>query len=170
MMQKKALVIIDIQNDITKNYKDVIGNINQAIDWAVRQGIHVVYIRHENLSAGTRTFKPDTQGFAFASDLHIVSEHIFTKSKGNALTSEAFRDFIRNHEIGEFYLAGADAVACVKSTCYNLCKEHYGVTVLSDCITSYDKRKIDEMLRYYESKGSRILRLHDLLSASAPQG
>ena len=30
-MQKKALVIIDIQNDITKNYKDVIGNINQAI-------------------------------------------------------------------------------------------------------------------------------------------
>ena len=24
-MQKKALVIIDIQNDITKNYKDVIG-------------------------------------------------------------------------------------------------------------------------------------------------
>ncbi|PKM74708.1 MAG: isochorismatase, partial [Firmicutes bacterium HGW-Firmicutes-17] len=27
---KKALVIIDIQNDITKNYKDVIGNINKA--------------------------------------------------------------------------------------------------------------------------------------------
>ncbi len=31
-MQKKALVIIDIQNDITKNYRDIIGNINQAID------------------------------------------------------------------------------------------------------------------------------------------
>ncbi|MRN26903.1 cysteine hydrolase, partial [Romboutsia ilealis] len=26
-MQKKALVIIDIQNDITKNYKDIIDNI-----------------------------------------------------------------------------------------------------------------------------------------------
>ena len=25
-MQKKALVIIDIQNDITKNYKDIIKN------------------------------------------------------------------------------------------------------------------------------------------------
>jgi hypothetical protein len=34
-MQKKALVIIDNQNDITKNYKDVIGNINKAFDWAV---------------------------------------------------------------------------------------------------------------------------------------
>ena len=55
-MQKKALVVIDIQKDITKNYKDIIGNINKTIDWAVNNDIHVVYIRHENLSAGTRTF------------------------------------------------------------------------------------------------------------------
>ncbi|MFR2849889.1 MAG: isochorismatase family protein, partial [Hungatella hathewayi] len=61
-MQKKALVIIDIQNDITKNYKEIIGNINTAIDWAVGHDIHVIYIRHENLSAGTRTFKPGTPG------------------------------------------------------------------------------------------------------------
>ncbi|NCB42651.1 MAG: cysteine hydrolase, partial [Clostridia bacterium] len=30
------------------------------------------------------------------------------------------------------------------------------------CVTSYDKRKIDEMLRYYESKGSKIICLNDL--------
>ena len=46
---EKALVVIDIQNDITKNYKDIIDNINKAIDWAVNKNIHVVYIRHENL-------------------------------------------------------------------------------------------------------------------------
>jgi len=156
-MQKKALVIIDIQNDITKNYKDVIGNINKAIDWAVNNDVHVVYIRHENLSAGTRTFKPDTCGAEFVPDLKMVSKNVFTKYKGNALTSEEFTEFIGKNEIRDFYIAGADAVACVKSTCYNLCKENYGVTVLSDCVTSYDKRKIDEMLRYYESKGSRII-------------
>ena len=162
-MQRKALVIIDIQNDITKNYKDVIGNINQAIDWAVNQEIHVVYIRHENLSDGTRTFKPNTIGSEFVSDLKMVSENIFTKYKGNVLSSEKFTDFISKNEICDFYIAGADAVACVKSTCYNLRKANYGVNVLSDCITSYDKRKIDEMLSYYESKGSRIIRLNDLL-------
>ena len=163
-MQKKALVIIDIQNDITKNYKEIIGNINQAIDWAVEHHIHVVYIRHENLSAGTRTFKPDTRGSELVSDLNIVSEHIFTKSKGNALTSAAFAEFINRNEINEFFLTGADAVACVKSTCYNLRAANYVVHVLSDCITSYDKRKIDEMLRYYESKGSDIISLRDLLA------
>lgn len=162
-MQKKALVIIDIQNDITKNYKDVIGNINKAIDWAVNTNIHVIFIRHENLSAGTRTFKPNTHGSELAPDLKIVSNNIFTKYKGNALTSEEFTDFIRRNEICDFYIAGADAVACVKSTCYNLCKANYGVNVLSDCITSYDKRKIEEMLHYYESKGSKIICLSDLL-------
>jgi len=163
-MQKKALVIIDIQNDITKNYKEIIDNINKAIDWAVKNDIHVIYIRHENLSAGTRTFKPNTHGAELASDLKIVSKNIFTKYKGNALTSEEFTDFIGKNEIGDFYITGADAVACVKATCYNLRKANYGVNVLSDGITSYDKRKIDEMLRYYESKGGKIISLNDLLS------
>ena len=163
-MQNKALVVIDIQNDITKNYKEIIGNINRAVDWAVLQQIPVVYIRHENLSDGTRTFKPNTRGFELVPELKLASDHVFTKSKGNALTSEEFAEFIRRNEIREFYLTGADAVACVKSTCYNLCKAGYGVTVLSDCITSYDKRKIDEMLRYYASVGSRVIRFEDLLA------
>ncbi len=161
-MPKKALVIIDIQNDITKNYKDIIDNINQAIDRAVNNNIHVAYIRHENLSTGTRTLKPNTRGSELASDLKIVSKNIFTKFKGNALTSEEFTDFINKNEICKFYLAGADAIACVKSTCYNLLKANYEVNVIADCITSYDKRKIPEMLYYYESKGSKIISLKDL--------
>ena len=167
-MLKKALVVIDIQNDITKNYKEIIGNINQSIEWAVGNDVHVVYIRHENLSAGTRTFKPNTRGFELAPDLKIVSENIFTKSKGNALTSEGFAGFISKNEICDFYITGADAVACVKATCYNLCKANYGVSVISDCITSYDKRKIEEMLQYYESKGCIIIRLNDLLDPGVP--
>jgi nicotinamidase-related amidase len=162
-MQTKALMIIDIQNDITKNYKDIIGNINKAVDWAVNKNIHVLYIRHENLSEGTRTFKPGTRGAEFAPDLKIASGNVFTKFKGNALSCEALSDFISKHGISEFYLAGADAVACVKSTCYNLGKANYLVNVLSDCINSYDKRKIDEMLQYYKGVGSTIVCLDDLL-------
>jgi len=164
-MRNTALVVIDIQNDITKHYKDVIGNINAAIDWAVDSGIPVVYIRHENLSAGTRTFKPDTPGAELVPEMKIVSDNIFTKSKGNALTSEAFAGFIAANGIGEFYLAGADAVACVKSTCYNMRKAGYAVTVLSDCVTSYDTTKIDEMLRYYDAQGSRTMRLADVVAS-----
>lgn len=165
-MQKRALVVIDIQNDITKNYKEIIDNINKSIDWAVQNDISVVYIRHENLSAGTRTFKSNTRGAELAPDLKIVSENVFTKYKGNALSSEEFADFINRNDICEFYITGADAVACVKSSCYNLRKANYRVNVLSDCITSYDKRKIDEMLHYYESKGCEIINLSTLLESA----
>ena len=163
-MQKEALVIIDIQNDITKNYKEIIENINRAIDWAVEHEILVVYIKHNNLSAGTRTFKPDTHGAELVPEMKIVSENIFTKSKGNALTCEAFADFVAKNEITDFYIAGADAIACVKSTCFNMRKSGYGITVLSDCITSYDKSKIDEMLQYYKSKGCNLITLDNLLA------
>lgn len=162
-MQNKALVIIDIQNDITKNYKEIIDNINTVIDWAVAHDLHVVYIKHNNLSAGTRTFKPDTKGAELVPELKVVSENIFTKSKGNALTSEDFVTFINENKIEEFYITGADAIACVKSTCYNMAKTGYTVNVLSDCVTSYDKRKIDEMLQYYASKGCSIKKLQDIL-------
>lgn len=39
----------------------------------------------------------------------------------------------------------------------------YTVHVLSDCITSYDKKKLPEMLAYYESKGCTVAPLGELL-------
>ena len=162
-MKNKALVVIDLQNDITKNYKEIIGTANQAIDWAAASDMDVVYIQHNNLSAGTRTFKPGTRGAEFVPELKIVSQHIFTKTKSNALTSEEFADFVRSHNITEFFIAGADATACIKSTCYNMSKAGYTVHVLSDCITSYDKKKLSEMFEYYASKGCTVNKLSEVM-------
>lgn len=161
-MQNKALIVIDIQNDITKNYKSVIDNINNAISWANENDIHVIYIKHENLSLGTRTFKHGTHGAELVSDMNIVSENIFTKYKGNLLTSEKLVEFIEKNKINDFYIAGADAMACVKSSSYNMCKAGFNVTVLSDCITSWNTKIIPEMLDYYEKKGCKIIKINDL--------
>ena len=144
-MQHSALVVIDLQNDITKYYKEIIEKVNTAIDWAVKKNLWIIYIQHNNLSAGTRTFKPGTRGAELVPEMNVVSEHIFTKTKSNALTSEAFTAFLQEHGITDFYIAGADAAACIKSTCYNMAKKGYTVHVLSDCITSYDKKKLPEI-------------------------
>ena len=93
-MNHKALVVIDIQNDITKHYRDIIDRLNAAIDWAAEQEMDVVYIKHNNISAGTRTFKPDSKGAELAPELEVVSDNIFIKTKANALTSEPFAAFI----------------------------------------------------------------------------
>lgn len=155
-MSRKALVVIDIQNDITKHYRDIIDNINAAVDWAVESDMEVIYIRHNNLSAGTRTFKPGTKGAELAPELKVVSDNIFVKTKANALTSEAFSEHIRENSVNEFYIAGADATACVKSTCFNMTKAGYTVHVISDCVTSYNLKKLPEMFAYYAEKGCEV--------------
>ena len=157
----KALVVIDIQNDITKNYRSIIDKINKAVEWAQGKELHIVYIKHNNMTAGTRTFKPDTRGEQLVPELSVVSNHIFVKTKANALTSESFSKYIADNGIDEFYVCGADATACVKSTCYNMVKAGYMVHVLSDCVTSYDLKKVDEMLAYYEKKGCEVRQLFE---------
>ena len=44
-------------------------------------------------------------------------------------------------------------------------KSEYTVHVLSDCITSYDKKKLPEMLAYYESKGCEVLTFQEVVQA-----
>ena len=118
--------------------------------------MHIVYIKHNNITAGTRTFKPGSKGEKLVPEMKVVSNNIFVKTKSNALTSEAFSAFITANDINEFYVVGADATACVKSTCFNMTKAGYTVHVLSDCITSYDLKKLPEMLAYYASKGCDV--------------
>ena len=155
-MSRKALLVIDIQNDITKHYREIIGRLNAAIDWATENGMAVVYIKHNNLSPGTRTFKPDTKGAELVPEMKIASNHIFVKTKANALTSEGFSAYIRENGIDEFYITGADATACVKSTCFNMTKGGFRVHVISDCVTCYDPKKLPEMFRYYAEKGCEV--------------
>ena len=106
LINNKALVVIDIQNDITKHYRDIIGNINAAIEWAADErlrlekdgnacgSMHIVYIKHNNVTAATRTFKPGCKGEELVPEMKVVSDNIFVKTKSNALTSEAFSAFI----------------------------------------------------------------------------
>lgn len=156
IMKNSALVVIDLQNDITKNYREILDKVNEAIEWASQNEMWVIYIRHNNLSEGTRTFKPGTHGAELVPELKVVSDFVFTKSKSNALTSVEFADFIGKNGITDFYIVGADATACIKSTCFNMTKSGYTVHVFSDCITSYDKKKLPEMTAYYESKGCSV--------------
>ncbi|MBR5963889.1 MAG: cysteine hydrolase [Bacteroidaceae bacterium] len=162
-MKTKALIIIDIQNDITKHYRDIIEGVNTTVDWAVREGMPVIYIKHNNITDGTRTFKPGSRGEQLVPELRVVSDDIFVKTKSNALTSEDFAAFIAANDINEFYVVGADATACVKSTCFNMRKAGYTVHVIADCVTSYDLKKIPEMLAYYARQGCEVKPLAEII-------
>ena len=96
----------------------------------------------------------------------MVSNHIFVKTKANALTSGDFSEYIRENGIDEFYITGADATACVKSTCFNMAQAGYTVHVISDCVTSYDLKKMPEMLSYYADKGCEVKTLAEYMESN----
>ena len=93
--------------------------------------------------------------------MKIVSNKVFVKTKANALTSEEFSAYIRENGIDEFFITGADATGCVKSTCFNMTKAGYAIHVISDCVTSYDLKKLPEMLAYYADKGCEVRTLQE---------
>ena len=75
-------------------------------------------------------------------------------------------EYIRENGIDEFYITGADATACVKSTCFNMAKAGYTVHVISDCVTSYDLKKMHEMLSYYAEKGCEVKTLAEYMGSN----
>ena len=162
-MPKQALVVIDLQNDITKHYRDIIDAVNEAILYAKSHGMEIVYIKHNVLGENARSFRPGSKGADFVPELRIESDNVFVKTKASALTSEAFCAWVSERGVNEFYIVGADATACVKSTCFNMAKAGYAVRVLSDCVTSYDMKKLDEMLSYYERQGCEVAPLKSLM-------
>ena len=87
-------------------------------------------------------------------------------TKSNALTSGDFSEYIRENGIDEFYITGADAAACVKSTCFNMTKTGYTVHVIADCVTSYDLKKMPEMLAYYTDKGCEVKTLEEYMESN----
>ena len=44
-MKNSALVVIDLQNDITKHYREIIENVNAAIIWAIQKELWIIYIQ-----------------------------------------------------------------------------------------------------------------------------
>ena len=90
-----------------------------------------------------------------------MSDITFVKTKANALTSEEFSEFICKNGIDEFFITGADATACVKSTCFNMAKAGDTIHVISDCVIGYDLKKISDMFAYYADKGCEVRTLAD---------
>ena len=58
----KTIVFLQDAKRYYKALRDIVDRLNAAIEWVVQSEMEIVYIQHNNLSAGTRTFKPETKG------------------------------------------------------------------------------------------------------------
>ena len=165
-----ALLVIDMQNDyLCKNRmkrfaydtEGLVGRVNRIIHRYNAEGHDVIYIRHiiQNLPTNRLLFGysiAGTEGAELYKGLDIVSDYIFDKLVGDALSNKKLRQLIERKGYDALHLCGLDACGCVASTALGAVKRGYKVEILREGIaTVFDGRKAArtrEKLKQYAVK------------------
>jgi nicotinamidase-related amidase len=174
MHSKKALLIIDVQNDFTadnakmpvdkKQAAQMIANLNCLIEDATAKNLLVVYIGNEykkldplNLFRNFAALEK-TNGAKQDERLHVVNENYFAKRKGNSFSNPALHSFLQKQKVEELLIAGLYAEHCVFNTIKDALKHNYKPTVLTDCVATKTDLKLEATIDKYVKLGVKTLK------------
>lgn len=151
---KKALLVIDMQNVcVGEKHATYFNYDNQSLIQAVNEVIDanennlVIYIKNvmkKNLINKFAPFKAyeGTEEVELVSNLHVISNYVFTKYEGNAFSNPKLNVFLKEHNIECVEVVGVDGGGCVALTALGAIKEGYNVTVNESAIeTMFNKNK-----------------------------
>lgn len=156
----KILVVLDIQKLFTETVisdssaESLIGNTNSII--SKFNPNNVVYIQSiaRVLNVSLKGFRVDTlPDLEFDSRLSIVNQNIFTKTKGNAFSSENLSNFVEKSGIKEIVVVGLLAENCVKETLLGGKKKGYTMCYIPEAIAAKNnKSKTNTEAKFLKSK------------------
>ena len=168
---KKALIVIDIQNDYLYNKRmnkftydthTVINNINNTIN-KYKEDSDIIYISHliHNLPTNRLLFGysiKGTYGAELYKDLNIVSDYKFNKYLPSAYTNNKFKRFMRDKDYDEVYICGLDNCGCVYHTALSAVKKEKHVFLIKNStFTIYNKEKVDKVNNNLLSLGVKFI-------------
>lgn len=121
---KKALIVIDIQNDYfaggaftLENADEACQGAVEAIEQAKREGWLVVGVQHVN-SPDASFFKPDSEGVKIHSSIAagLADAPIVVKSEADSFFKTNLEQIVRDAGITDLYLTGMMTQHCVTHT------------------------------------------------------
>ena len=141
---KKALLIIDVQNDYFPNgkcplYKPeaALNTIKDLLKKFRKQNLPVIYIRHESLQ-GT-FFNPNTDGVQIHHDIKpLDTETVIVKHEPNSFYETDLQNKLVENEITELVVCGMMTHMCVDTTVRAAKDLGYLVTLISDACATKD--------------------------------
>ncbi len=167
-----ALVVIDMQNDylyekrkprFTYDTDKLVGDVNALIHEYRDKGCEVIYIRHiiQNLPTNRLLFGysiAGTEGAELYSGLNIVSEHIFDKLVGDALSNRQLRELIQQKGIDTLHLCGLDECGCVTSTALGAAKRGIKAEILrKGTVSVFPEKKIAKAHEKLQKAGVKFI-------------
>ena len=170
----EALLVIDIQKDLTENKKKrvwlpfplensdrLIIEINSLIEEFENNNKEILYIKHlypNNfftklvLDSGLE----NTEGSNFDSRLRIVNNNIYAKKVANAFSNEVLYEALKTKKVEKVTLAGIDYSYCVYSTALGAKKLGFEVEVRLDASKSFNEKTIEKTTKKLIEKGIKI--------------
>ena len=176
---KTALVIIDIQKDMTeKNGKrplnllqtdSMIPVVNNLIQNAAKNDWLIVYITHayrktSPLRLVTQDFLLEGMpGAAMDSRLLIINQNHFVKYRMDAFSNPEFDAFLRKNQVNKFLITGMAAEECIDRTCQGALNRKYAVTIISDAIAGRSDDSRRKKIRDFEKYGANIVQAKTII-------
>ena len=147
---KKALIVIDLQNDYFPegkfplwNTSAVLANIEEAISRANEQKIPVIVVQHiANPALGVAPFfNKDSDGAVVHSRILELAPaaHIVIKEFADSFEQTNLEDILTELAVTELLICGMMTQNCVTHTAISKTAENYQVTVLVDSCTTVDE-------------------------------
>lgn len=165
MSHKKALLVIDMQNDylwdkrkpmFSYDTDKLTDNVNKAIDYYKVNGYDIIYIKHifPKIMWGVGFSIKGTEGAKLYSGLNIVSDLCFEKNRSDTYTAKAFREYMKTQGYKEVVLCGLDECGCVGATAKGAVKAGVKVIMLEACIgRRFPEKKVRKMREQLKAIG-----------------
>lgn len=149
-MSKKALLVIDLQNDYFPegkfplwNTEQTLNNIKSAITRANEQDIPVIHIQHiaDPALGMSPFFNQGTEGADIHSEIMAAAPEgdVVVKTFADAFEKTNLEEVLKKHDVNKLLVCGMMTQNCVTHTAISKAAEKYDVSVLMDCCTTVDE-------------------------------
>ncbi|MBR5371312.1 MAG: cysteine hydrolase [Oscillospiraceae bacterium] len=174
MAEKKALVVIDMQNDylwdkrkamFSYDTKELVSAVNRAVHTYQEKGYDIIYIAQMFPNIITNKWFigfsiKGTPGAELYGGLDVVSDLYFEKNLPDTYTAKAFRAHMQQQGYSEVVLCGLDECGCVGATAKGAAKTGVRVYMLENCIgRRFSAEKVQKMRDKLAALGVNYIRL-----------
>jgi nicotinamidase-related amidase len=165
---KKALLIIDLQNDFFKegllaeHRQKLATSVNKLVDVAHEENIPVIWVRQEynaDLSDAPlynkKHNKPitveNTNGCQLLPELHRKeNDHEIVKKRYSAFFNTDLDDLLGRLNTDTLIVAGINTMTCVRTTSIDAYQRDYEVILALDGVDAYDVEQHENSIKYLQ--------------------
>ncbi len=151
---KKALIIIDLQNDYFRcgnmelvDIDDALDKTNDLVKFARKQKYKIYFIQHITNTKGATFFVPNTIGVELNKKLDIQNDMIIEKHYPNSFRDTKLIEELQKNGINELIICGAMTHMCIDTTVRAGFDLGYKITLSHDACATKDLQFQDYIIK-----------------------